>query len=255
MNLNILLIDDENKARKLLEKLLLNSFSDKISNIYKASNLKEGVEIIKQTKPDIVFLDIEMPEHSGLEIFKLLDDDTIDFQLIFVTAYNQYAIKAFKLSAIDYILKPIDKKELTVAFSKASKNIKNNNHRNSLKEIKNALNHFSINKIALEIPKGISFVSHDDIYYLEADGMYTKVYFSNNKFELICKPLGYFEEQLKLKSSFYRTHRSYLVNLRHLKELIKKDGYQVILDDDTSIPITKNKQKEFMTVIEEFFNN
>lgn len=253
MIVDVLIIDDESKARNLLETILQDNFP-KINAIYQASNLTDGVVIIEQKKPNIVFLDIEMPQYSGLEILDFIDGKKVDFQLIFVTAYNQYALEAIKLSAIDYLLKPISKKELKIAFYKALGNIKLQKNIDNVTALKKVLQQFSLNKIALEIPKGISFVSHEEIYYFEADGMYTNVHFANKKYEVICKPLKHFEEQLIEKPEFYRTHRSYLVNLRHLKEITRKDGFQVILDNNVSIPITKNKQKDFFKLIDEIFN-
>ncbi|MEO1626519.1 MAG: LytTR family DNA-binding domain-containing protein, partial [Bacteroidota bacterium] len=205
--MNIIIIDDENKARRVLEQVLIDACPT-IDTIYHASNLQEGVGIIKTEKVDIVFLDIEMPEHSGLEIFDLLGNVPVDFQLIFVTAYNKYAVDAFKLSATDYVLKPISITDVKSAVDKALHNIKSQQKNYNAEMLKRLFKQLSVNKIALEIPRGITFVSYDDIYFFEADGMYTKVHFENKKHELICKPLRYFEEQLVDKSFFYRPHRS-----------------------------------------------
>lgn len=250
--MTVLIIDDENKARRVVEHLLVSNYPA-IKTVYHAATLKEGVEIIKKEKPGIVFLDIEMPEHSGLEIFDLLAHHPIDFQLIFVTAYNQYAVDAFKLSATDYVLKPVGIDDLSKAVDKALVNIEQQQKFHNAEMLERLFKQLSINKIALEIPRGVSFVSYDDIYYFEADGMYTKVHFGNKKHELICKPLRYFEKQLIDKSFFYRSHRSYLVNLRHLTELVKKDGFQLMLDNGINIPMTKTKYQEFMSIINEVF--
>lgn len=251
--MKVLIVDDENKARRLLERLLIDECNE-ITKILQASNLPEAVKIIASEKPSIVYLDIEMPQYSGLQILDLLGNSKVDFQIIFTTAYNHYAIEAFKLSAIDYLLKPIDVVELKNATQKAIENIKSNSINDQLSELKKAFNQLSLNKIALEIPKGIVFISHDDIVFFEADGMYTKVQLIKGNNELICKPLKHFVDQLKGNSIFYKPHRSYLVNLKHIKELSKKDGHYLTMTNHTSIPIAKDKREEFLTVVREVFN-
>lgn len=248
-----LIIDDENKARRLLERLIEEQCPE-IETIMQASDLESGVEIIKSHKPDIVYLDIEMPKYSGLQILELLEDAVVDFQIIFTTAYNQYAVDAFKLSAIDYLLKPIDREELKSATIKAINLHNEKSINNQLQDLKKAFNQLALNKIALEIPKGVIFISHDDIVLFEADGMYTKTYLDNGDTKLICKPLKHFVEQLKSLPIFYKPHRSYLINLKHIKELSKRDGNHLVMTNNKTIPISKDKRYEFMLVLREVFN-
>lgn len=247
-----ILIEDENKARRLLEALLLDVCPE-IKTIFQAEDLTTGVKLIKKENPDIVFLDIEMPNHSGLQILEFFEGEKVDFQIIFVTAYNEYAVEAFKLSAVDYLLKPIDINELKLAVTKAVTRIKANNIENQFHDLKKAFKELSLNKIAIEIPKGISFISHDDIQLFEADGMYTKVYLSEGKTELICKPLKHFVAQLEEKPIFYKPHRSYLVNLKHIKEFSKKEGFYLLLDNGKTVPISKDKKADFLQLIQEIF--
>ena len=248
-----LIIDDENKARRLLERLLEEQCKE-IETIFQASDLEEGVASIIKNKPNVVYLDIEMPNYSGLQILELLGDTPVNFQIIFTTAYNQYAVEAFKLSAIDYLLKPIDVNELKSATQKAIVAIKDNSINYQLHDLKKAFNHLALNKIALEIPKGVIFISHDDIVYFEADGMYTKVYLANGESQLICKPLKHFVQQLCNLSIFYRPHRSFLINLKHIRELSKKDGHHLIMTNNKTISISKDKRDEFMAVVSVVFN-
>ncbi|MEM6685797.1 MAG: LytTR family DNA-binding domain-containing protein [Bacteroidota bacterium] len=248
-----LIIDDENKARRLLTKLL-EAHCPEITDIFQAADLEEGLEMIAAKEPNIVFLDIEMPKYSGLQILELLDGKSINFQIIFTTAYNQYAVDAFKLSAIDYLLKPIDPTELKAATQKAISKTKEDTLNDQLADLKKAFNQLALNKIALDIPKGIIFVSHDDIVLFEADGMYTKVYLANGTTELICKPLKHFVSQLQKLLIFYKPHRSYLINLKHIKELSKRDGHHLVMSNNKTIPISKDKRDEFMIVISEVFN-
>lgn len=250
--MKVLIIDDENKARRLISTLLTENYPE-IQLQLEAADLESGVALIKEHRPDIVFLDIEMPKHSGLQIVDFFEPNEINFQIIFITAYNDYALQAFKLSAIDYILKPVDINELKNAVEKAKKNIEAKSINNRLDDLKRVFQQLSLNKMVLEIPKGILFVSHDDIILFEADGMYTKVYMKNNESQLICKPMKHFVDQLQDKPIFYKPHRSYLVNLKYIKELSKKDGFHLVMENNKTIPIAKEKKDEFMQMIQDLF--
>ena len=247
-----IIIDDEQKARNLISILIKENFNH-IETIYEASNLEDGVRIIKEFSPEIVFLDIEMPNHSGLEIVNFFEPNQINFQIIFVTAYNDFAVQAFKISAADYLLKPVDVAEFKLAVERATKNINNHKINSNLSDLKKAFQQMALNKIVLDVPKGILFVSHDDIIMFEADGMYTKVYMKNEETQLICKPLKHFAQQLEDKSIFYKPHRSYLINLKYLKELSKKDGYYLIMENRKTIPIAKDNVEEFMKLVNTIF--
>lgn len=247
-----IIIDDEKRARRILN-VLIEEECPEIDTVFEAENLVEGVEIIKAKKPDIVFLDIEMPNHSGLQILDFFKKDPINFQIIFTTAYGHYAIEAFKLSAVDYLLKPMDAKELKQAILKASNNLEENFIKQKLLNLERNFEQLALNKIALEVPKGIRFVSHEDILIFEADGAYTKVYLQNGKTELICKTLKHFSEQLSNKPLFYKPHRSFVINLKYMTEITKKDGLQVIMSNNKSIPIARERKDEFMDIINRVF--
>jgi len=246
------IIDDENKARKLITALLNEEYNDSFT-IHEAEDLVSGCQIIKEIQPDIVFLDIEMPNHSGLQIAEFLEPNEMNFQLIFITAYNEYAVQAFKLSAVDYLLKPIDISEFKNAVERAKQNIQKGNISHKLDDLKKVFNQLSLNKMVLEVPKGVLFVSHDDIIAFEADGMYTKVFMQDNSTQLICKPLKHFVEQLESKPIFYKPHRSYLINLKFMKELSRKDGYHIIMENNKTIPVAKEKKDEFLALIQSMF--
>lgn len=251
--MKVIIIDDENRARRVLRSILEDTCKE-IEIILEASNLIDGVQIIKEEQPNIVFLDVEMPNHSGLEILDFFENQPINFQIIFTTAYKQYAVEAFKLAAIDYVLKPIDEKELVLAFEKAKHVINDQHIKNKLENLEKALHQLSLNKIALEVPKGIIFASHEDIMYFEADGVYTKVHLVNGKSELICKTLKHFTEQLKNQPLFYKPHRSYLINLKFMKELVKKDGFHIVMNNSSTIPIARDRKDEFIEMINRVFN-
>lgn len=247
-----IIIDDESKSRKLIQILIEENCFD-IETVLEASDLESGVALIKKEQPHLVFLDIEMPKHSGLQILEFFVPSEINFQIIFITAYNEYALQAFKLAAVDYLLKPIDKTEFIQAVQKAKSIIESDKVNQNLEDLKKAFQQLSLNKMALEIPKGVLFVSHDDILLFEADGMYTKVYLKDNQSQLICKPLKHFVDQLQQKPIFYKPHRSYLINLKYLKELSKNEGIYLIMENNKSIPLSKEKKEEFMNLINDVF--
>lgn len=249
--MNFLIVDDERSARALLHTFLTEHFTH--CTTHEAANLKTAVTILKNTAIDVVFLDIEMPEENGLEILKYFEPSQIQFEIIFTTAYHQFAIDAFKLNAVDYLLKPIDEDELIKATQKALEQRNQQRLGAKIENLKTALQQLSVSKIALEVPKGILFMELEDIIYFEADGMYTNVHLQNKETKLVCKPLKFFTEQLESKPMFFKCHRSYLINLHYVKELVKNEGDYLILQNQTHIPIAKSKKEQLLTVIKEIF--
>ena len=247
--MHVVIIDDEPKARKLLE-ILIRENCPKITSIFTAEDLLSGVEIIKREKPQIVFLDIEMPEHSGLEIFDFIDSTTSNFEIIFTTAYSEYAIKAFELSAVDYLLKPLRSDKLIDAIEKAIVNIGKSHINIKLDELQKSLKSSNFKKIALPVEGGIKFVNFQDIVLLKADGMYTSVHVQNASELLISKPLKHFEDLLEAIPMFYRPHRSYLINLKYIQEYSKKDGGYIIMDNGETVSVSKDKKEEFLTIVQ-----
>lgn len=247
--MKIVIIDDEPKARKLLDVLITEN-CPKVTSIFSAEDLLSGVEIIKKEQPQIVFLDIEMPEHSGLEIFDFIDETHHNFEIIFTTAYSEYAIKAFELSAVDYLLKPLRIDKLKDAVEKAMKNIGKSHINTKLDELQKSLKSANFKKIGLPVADGIKFVNFEDIILLKADGMYTRVSIQNASEILISKPLKHFVELLDNISTFYRPHRSYLINLKYIQEYNKKDGGYIIMDNNESVSISKDKKVEFLTIVQ-----
>lgn len=250
--MNFLIVDDERGARKLLHTFLSDNFAQ-VQTIFEAENLKEAVAVLKKETVAVVFLDIEMPEENGLEILNYFEDEAIQFEIIFTTAYHQFAIDAFKLNAVDYLLKPIDEDELVKATKKALERIEQHQLGHKIENLKKAVQQIAVTKIALEVPKGILFMDLEDIIYFEADGMYTNVHLKNNETKLVCKPLKFFTDQLATKPMFFKCHRSYFVNLTFVKELVKNDGDYLILQNRKTIPIAKSKKDQFIEVIKETF--
>lgn len=252
-HMKALIIDDENKARRLLETLLSKNCPE-LDTIYNAEDLDSGVQLIREKQPDIVFLDIEMPERSGLEIIDVLEIKELNFQIIFITAYNKYAIEAFKLNAVDYLLKPVDIDELKSAVSRAISLRNKANIEQNLIQLKEHFIQLSKQKLALQVPRGIIFINYEDILYFEADGMYTSVVLNTGKTEFIAKPLKHFNEQVANNSSFYKAHRSYVVNLSKIKEFNKKDGGMLIMENNKKISISKDKRDTFFELMTGIIN-
>ena len=242
------IVDDEPKARNLL-RVLLKENCPKIEDIYMASSLLKCVKIIKEVKPQIVFLDIEMPEHSGLELLDFIDPKEVNFEIVFTTAYNEYALRAFELSAIDYLLKPLRAPQLKKAVDKCHALLGNSQIEKKLEELKKSLTLTEFQKIGLPVSDGIKFVKLKDIIVFEGDGMYTKIATVDEKEILISKPIKYFSDLLLPIPYFYKPHRSYMVNLRFIKQYIKSDGGYIILDNDITVSVSKEKREEFLKIV------
>ena len=248
--MKVVIIDDESKARSLLHTIV-SEYCSEIEEIFQAENLLKGIEIIKREEISIVFLDIEMPQYSGLQLFEFLDINDITFEVIFTTAYSNYAIQAFEFSAIDYLLKPLRPNKVKEAVEKAKKALEQNQVQQRLTELKKALSSEKFNKLALPVEDGVLFVKLEDIFLLEADSMYTQFYLKNEKKMLISKPLKYFTDLLESKDMFYKPHRSYLVNLQYLQKLVKKEGTYIELENKFLVPVSKDKKDELLKIISE----
>lgn len=248
--MNVLIIDDENKARSLLQSILFDTCKD-IGHIFEADNLLDGVSILKRESIQVLFLDIEMPQYSGLELFDFYPVEDVAFEIIFTTAYSEYAIKAFEFSAIDYLLKPLRPNKVKEAYEKAQKSLHQNQLQQRLLELKNSLASDKFSKIALPVEDGVLFVKLEEIFCIEADGMYSTFYLSNARKILISKPLKYFSDLLESKDLFYKPHRSYLVNLKYLQKVVKKDGTYIEMENNMRIPVSKEKKEELVLLLQD----
>lgn len=220
-----IIIDDEEMARMLL-KGMIEVYCPEVQVVELCNDLPNSIKAIRKHKPDIVFLDIEMPGHSGLELLDFFDENDIDFSIIFVTAYHQYAIQAFKLSAIDYLLKPINEKELIQAVSLFKKQANNSKYGLLKQNLQSPSK-----KIALSISNSIVFVPLQDILFIKADGSYSHVYLNNNKSILTSKNLKHYEDVLSSELNFVRCHKSFMININHITEYVKSDGGYLKIDE------------------------
>lgn len=235
------IIDDEERARSGLQTLLTN-YCPTIELIASCGSVPEGVLAINKNRPDIVFLDIEMPEYNGFDLLGFFRE--VDFEIIFVTAYNDYAIRAFEVAATDYLLKPVDIDKLRLAVEKATQRRNHQNMNNRLEVLKDSLSGGPFNKIALPASDGLLFIETADIVYLEADGAYTDVWLKNGSKIVVSKKLRFFEEILDGRVNFFRSHRSFIVNINYLKKYNKGEN-ALTLDNGKTIVISRDKKSEF----------
>lgn len=235
MAIRAVIIDDEVMARNLL-KGMLEEFCTDVQVLESCPDLPSGVLAIRKHQPDVVFLDIEMPGYSGLEILNFFGEDDVTFSIIFTTSYNEYAVRAFKLSAIDYLLKPISPEELIQAVQR----LKKQQAYPDLSMLKENLTSNVVKKIPIHTPSSIIYVEIKNILFLKAEGAYTKIFFEDQSTILASKGLKHFEDLLQSESNFLRTHKSYVANINFVSELVKSNGgYLKIKDYEVNISSDK----------------
>lgn len=239
-----IIIDDERKAVQLL-RVMLHEHCPLIEVVEDCEDLPSGIKAIKREQPQLVFLDIEMPGHSGLELLDFFNENEIEFDIIFTTAYSDYAIRAFKMSAIDYLLKPTQPQELIDAVERVQKK----NHRlQSYKLLKENLEGNS-KKIVINQSKGIEFLAADEILFLRGNGAYTEIHKTDGSFVMASKNLKHFEELLADQTNFFRTQKSYIVNIKHIQQIQKDEGNFFIAFDKHKVAISNEKLEELLILI------
>jgi len=236
-----IIIDDEARARNTLSTLL-KEYHPQVEIVASCANVPDGVLAINQKRPQLVFLDIEMPEYNGFELLSFFRE--IDFQVIFVTAYNEYALKAFEVSAVDYLLKPVDIDKLRVAITKVEEKLNSYDMQNKLEVLKDTFKTGQFNRIALPVAEGLLFIEVPDIVFLEAEGSYTNVWLRNGSKILVSKKLKFFEEILDTRPNFFRSHRSFIVNINFLKKYNKNES-SLTLDNGKTAYISRDRKAEF----------
>ncbi len=244
------IIDDEDLARDNM-RMLLQEYCPKVEVVGMANGIDTGEKVLNELKPDIVFLDIRMP--SGAEGFDLLNRiEKPDFLVVFVTAFKDYAIDAFKVNAVDYILKPIDITDLTDAVEKVEQTLKvvrnspekAQEYRIRLKSLAD-LSGKEEARITINHATGVKVVKQMDICYLQADGNCTRLYFKDGSEYLDTRTLKVYEDAL-LKDFFIRVHKSYIINIKELKEYSREDGNFAVLANRAKIPISRLKLSGFL---------
>ncbi|MEP7239167.1 MAG: LytTR family DNA-binding domain-containing protein [Ferruginibacter sp.] len=241
--LTAIIIDDEPDCVKLLS-LQLKMYCPGIQVVAECTDSESGLQQIKQLHPDVVFLDIEMPVMNGFQLLEKIGD--INFSLIFVTAYDQFAVKAFRFSALDYLLKPVDVKDLKAAVEKAEH--RTLPHKEQLQLLKQQLqggDKVHPDKIALPFQNGVIFTAVTQIIYCTSDNNYTRVHLTGGQQYIVAKTLGDIQEVLE-ERNFLRVHRQWVVNLDHIKKYVRGEGNYLIMSDDENIPVARNQKERLM---------
>jgi two-component system, LytTR family, response regulator len=242
------IIDDEINCIEMLE-WLLKTYCPEVTICAQCDSGEKGIAAINKHQPDIVFLDIEMPKMNGFEMLEKFDK--LFFDVVFTTAYDKFAIKAFKYSALNYLLKPVDPDDLkaTIEKVKAKKSVPSQEQIELL--FKNLKNLQSVERVALSTGDGLIFVQTKDIMYCQAESNYTNVVMHDKKKILVAKTLKDIDETLSGKD-FFRVHNSFLININHIKKFVRGDGGYILMPDDTQITISRNKREEFFDMFSKF---
>ncbi|MCY1720732.1 LytTR family DNA-binding domain-containing protein [Prolixibacteraceae bacterium Z1-6] len=241
MHIKSIIVEDEKHGRENLAGILAEH-CPAVTVFGEAESVERAIKLIKQVSPDLVFLDIEMPAANGFKLLEYFDE--INFEVIFVTAYDNYAIKAIRFSAVDYILKPINYHDLKVAVEKVTQRIRQKEENARIKELHRNMLQPENPRIGLPTGDRIEFVQMSDIIYCKGEGNYTHIYMEGQKHLLVAKTLVEFEELLS-EYSFVRAHKSYLVNLKHVSAYLKTDGGMLRLSNGDMIMISR-RRREFV---------
>ncbi len=243
MEYSFLIVDDEMLSRSYIRDLL-NEFIPG-SLIWEASSAKIAKSIIEEEQIDILFLDIKMPGTDGFELLDSLSGK--DFELIFITAFSEYAIKAIKKDACDYLLKPIKKGDFKISIQKAverrSKTLENRKAVNT-----QTINHYLENKLSINHQNGMKWVTLKDIIYLKADNTYTTIFLAGGEKITTSKPINRFETRFD-QNWFFRVHKSYIISLLHLKEYLSKDSSVALMDNGDKIYISRYRLNHFLEIL------
>lgn len=243
-NSKIAIIDDEIDARRILKKYLERYFPN-LNLIGEADGVKNGIKMINQSKPDIILLDIRMNDGTGFELLDGLNGYIP--KIIFTTAYDEYAIKAFKYKAIDYLLKPIDPD----SFKDAINHIIQINEEQNITKTENIISEFSqVKKLAIPTHEGVNYIEFDKITYLKADASYCSIFLQDKSCVLVSKPLKFFADKLENEESgFIRIHKSFLLNSIHICTLLKENGGSIKLKSGENLPIARNRKDDIFSYL------
>ena len=243
MNYKAIIIDDEQHCIDTLS-WQLDKYCEQVDLVQSFDVSKEGLKYLNTEKVDVVFLDIEMPELNGFDLLKAVNQ--VDFQVIFTTAYDEFALKAFRASAVDYLLKPIDKTDLQAAIGKLNKPLASGQYMQQMENLfKNLQGTQGSGKIALPTLEGLHFVTASDILYCTSDSNYTNIFLANGGKLLVSKTLKEIEAMLK-DQGFLRIHHSHMINLNRIDRYLKGDGGYVVMEDGKSLSVSRARKEAFL---------
>lgn len=248
-----IIIDDEPSSVNVLSLLLKKNCRQDVQIVATTNSPHLGKVLIEEHQPDLVFLDIEMPGMSGIDLLRSFTEP--NFRCVFITAFDAYAVEAFRLSAIDYLLKPVEADDIVRVIEKIKNDIRKNENTihvqlQNLQKLLLQNNIDSETKIGIGMADKIVFVNIPEILYCEAQGAYTNVYLKDGKKIVASKSLGDFESQLN-SHKFFRIHHSTLINLNHIKEFQRFDGGYVVMENNAKLEVSQRKRKDFLDAIDD----
>lgn len=241
--MKVVIIDDVETARSMLKTLISSEFPH-IEIVGETADLAQGVIEINKKQPDLVFCDIDMPGLSGIQITDFYTSG-LPFQLVYVTAYSEFMLHAIHNQATDYILKPVDPSHLKAAIQRAEERVSDSDSSSSRQSLPS--------KIAIPVLEGMVFINIDEIVYLRAEAAYTQIFLTDNTQFTASRNIGEFEELLLNNPAFFRTHRSYIVNLQHIKKYLRQGGASVVMSNDHEVGVSRERKDEFLEVIDREF--
>ncbi len=246
MKKKVLIIDDENRTRELIAKMI-DSFGLNLQTIPEGQNVQSGIEAIEKHNPDIVFLDIQMPDGTGFDVLGSIQNK--NFEVIFITAHEEFAIKAIKFSALDYLLKPVDAQELKAALEKALNTIDEKNDHQQYEALQKNIMPNEKRRLVLKTQESVHVVELDQIIRCEADRNYTSFFLLDNKKILVSKTLKEYETLLSAHN-FLRVQQSHLVKIDYVDRYDKKNGGAVVMKDGSEVPLSPAKRELFFKRLE-----
>lgn len=242
----VLIIDDENRTRSLIAKMI-DSFGYDVQTIPEGENVQSGIKAIQDHQPDIVFIDIQMPDGTGFDVIRSIEDK--NFEVIFITAHEEFAIKAIKFSALDYLLKPVDTSELRSALDKALEAIDESKANTQYEALTANIQPNEKRRLVLKTQESVHVVELDQIIRCEADRNYTSFFLKENKKILVSKTLKEYETLLSAHN-FLRVQQSHLINIAYVDRYDKKNGGAVVMKDGSEVPLSPAKRDVFFKRLE-----
>ena len=242
----VLIIDDENRTRELIAKMI-DSFGLDVKAIPEGENVQSGIEAIQKHQPDIVFIDIQMPDGTGFDVLRSIENK--NFEVIFITAHEEFAIKAIKFSALDYLLKPVDTNELRSALEKALVRLADNAEPHQFEALQKNILPNEKRRLVLKTQESVHVVELDQIIRCEADRNYTSFFFQDDKKILVSKTLKEYEILLT-GYNFLRVQQSHLININYVDRYDKKNGGAVVMKNGAEVPLSPAKRELFFKKLE-----
>lgn len=245
----IAIIDDEQDARQSL-RTMIDTLCPNVEVCGDADSVESAYILIRQTQPDGILLDIELEDGTGFDLLDKFPNPS--FQVVFTTAYDEFAIKAFRYHVLDYLLKPINPEELVEALDKINE-ITTEDYPTKIKNLLESTRTGRLNKITLTSLEGMVFVSLDQIVHLQSEGSYTTFYLLHNEKHLISRPIKDFENLLP-SNEFFKVHQSHIVNFSHVKKILREDGGFALMENGNKVPIARRRKEEFLGILRRLFS-